>query len=182
MRPETFRPKRLVAAGLALVAALAAGPGAPATGPATGPATSPATGLETGAANGSADGPRPLHADPAEAEEALVRAVRAFLRDDLDGVASALDALARTTRVARPEEADDYGSIVGYSRSFELTTNLAREYLAAGRPDDAYEQFVWLQKACRACHVEARGRNLLSSSSPADSGSPSRSSGATPSR
>lgn len=108
----------------------------------------------------------PFHEDAAVAEQAAADAFGGFLRADNKMIDVALERLSENTRVLRAEERVNYGTTVGYSRSFRTTLNLAREYAYGGELDKSYEQVMWMQKACVACHNVVRGRNLLSTPEP----------------
>lgn len=101
------------------------------------------------------EGALPVHADVPALERAAGAALVAYARDDAAGVAEALEIVAAQVRVLKVEEQERYGNVVGYSRSFEVSNNLAREYADGEMLDQSYEQYVWVMKGCRTCHTIA---------------------------
>ena len=94
-----------------------------------------------------------VHADILEMEHALLDAVRAFLRDEMPAAKSAMDRLAKGTRILKAEERELVGSgMVSYSEAFQVTLGEAREYAARGDAEKSWKRFVLIQTACRTCH------------------------------
>lgn len=109
-----------------------------------------ALGLPAGA---DGERPEPVHRDPVALERAAGDAIAGYARDDARRVERALDIVAEQVRVMRVEEQAVYGNAVGYSRSFEISNNLAREYANGDMLDESYDQYVWVMKGCRTCHT-----------------------------
>ncbi len=97
----------------------------------------------------------PVHADVPKLERAAADAMLGYARDDVGRVQRALDVVAEQVRVLKVEERPYYGEVVSYSRSFEISNNLAREYADGEMLDESYEQYVWVMKGCRTCHTIA---------------------------
>jgi len=128
-------------------------------------------------------GPRPVHVDAPRVVEHVLGATRAFLAEDGAAAREQLDALKRESPPLDRERDEAYGhEILSFDQAFHVTIDRSREFATAGKLEDAFNQFVWVQRACVTCHGMARERGFLSSASPVDSGSPSRSSATTPSR
>ena len=130
--------------------------------------------------------PRPVHVDAAALLEAAGEATRAFLREDAVAARAALDRMEHSTRRLDRERDAGFGSdLLTYEQAFHVTLDRSRESAGKGQLESAFNHFVWVQRACVTCHGIARDQGLLpegplSSASPADSGSPSPASGATP--
>jgi hypothetical protein len=141
----------------------------------------------------SSDRPAPFHADGAALERAVQDATAAFLRSDLRSAREALDRIkAGCPTLARdgaPKRSDDE---MLSDQLLQRTLDLAREFSVSGETDKAFDQFAWVQRACRMCHELARKAKPagetpppdrsggVSSSSPGGSGSPIRPSESTP--
>lgn len=103
-----------------------------------------------------------MHADVAALERAVVDATLAFIRSDLRAAREALDRADAGCRRLRSEEDPSYPSdLVTYDQAFHTTIDMAREFSTRGALDRAFDQFVWMQKACRTCHEIARGKGFL---------------------
>ena len=141
--------------------------------------------------------PTAAHPDPAALERALLEATRAFMRADVSGARTALDRIEKGCRRLSPEESPAYPeALIEYDRAFHLALDGARELAGRRSLEESWDQFVWIQRGCRVCHGLAEKSGVtgtprpsgeqksapLSSSSPADNGSPSRRSGSRPSR
>lgn len=109
----------------------------------------------------AADEPlRAVHEDAEALERAAADALLAFARDDGPRVVRALDIVAEQVRVLKIEERPIYGNVVSYSRSFEVSNNLSREYADGEMLDESYDQFVWVMKGCRTCHAIAKEQGI----------------------
>jgi len=60
-------------------------------------------------------------------------------------------------------EADEaYGSdLITYEMAFHVTLDRAREFAVRRDLENAFHQFVWVQRACVTCHGLAREQGLL---------------------
>jgi hypothetical protein len=106
--------------------------------------------------------PAPIHLDAAAMEKAALEVARAFLRDDGDAAGKWLHTMEKNSRRLHPERDEAYGSkIVNYDQSFHLTIDRAREVIAIGDIDRAFDQYKWTQKSCIDCHRQARQQGLL---------------------
>jgi len=103
-----------------------------------------------------------MHVDPQRVVQAMFEAARAFY---LERPADARTALDRVDAAMRRLEFDDRQTLgkdlQTYDTAFHKTLDLAREYAARGRQDDAFNQFVWVQRGCFTCHRIAREQGLL---------------------
>ena len=88
-------------------------------------------------------------------QRAATQALLGYARDDAEQVERALDVVAEQVRVLKVEDTEIWGKVVGYSRSFEISNNLAREYADGEMLDESYDQYVWVMKGCRTCHTIA---------------------------
>jgi hypothetical protein len=175
MRGRTVRVGMMLAAGLLMGAA------PPETPPAS---TEP-----------SSDRPAPFHADGVALERAVHDATAAFLRSDLRSAREALDRIrAGCPPLARDGAPERSNEEMLSDQLLQRTLDLAREFSVSGKTDKAFDQFAWVQRACRMCHELARKAKPagkipppapdrsggVSSSSPGGSGSPIRPSESTP--
>jgi hypothetical protein len=104
----------------------------------------------------------PVHRDGAALEHAALEVVRAFLRDDGGAAGEWLYAMEQNSRRLHPERDEALGSkIVNYDQSFHLTLDRAREVIAIGDIDRAFDQYKWTQRSCIDCHRQARQQGLL---------------------
>ena len=86
-------------------------------------------------------------------EDAVLSATRAFLRDDAGALRKALDIIEAGCRRLHPEDGQGlHAETVAYDKAFHQTLNRTRELATRGDLDRAFDQFVWVQKACRVCH------------------------------
>lgn len=112
--------------------------------------------LVAGAAEPEAEPAPPYHPDAEKTEAAALDVTRQLLRDDAEALRSALTRLAEATPVialeaesARPSEQ------VSLHKSFQVALSLARENAGRGDTEEAFNQFVWVQRTCRLCHRSA---------------------------
>ena len=93
---------------------------------------------------------------PAEAED-LRSEVRAFLREDGPAALDNLGAIERLSRRLGAPDAEHYGQeLVNYDTAFHQTIDRTRELSRRPELDDAFNHFVYIQRACVACHRIAR--------------------------
>lgn len=121
------------------------------------------------AAGGAADAPRPIpvHEDPAELEDAVLDATRAFLRSDLVGARAALDRVETGCRRLALDEAVAYPSeIVLFDEAFHKALDVAREFSGRGLDERAFDQLRWIHKSCRTCHEIARRQGIPGTPAP----------------
>jgi hypothetical protein len=117
----------------------------------------PAVTLDEGASQ-----PRPVHRDPDLLVDAALETTRAFLMEDTRAARRSLDALKEATPPLHRERDAVYGSeILSFDQAFHVTIDRAREYSTAGRLEDAFNQYVWVQRACVTCHGLARTQGFL---------------------
>ncbi len=134
-----------------------------------------------GAATFADPPPASFHRDPAAVERAILEATRAGLYDDLPAVDAALVRLREASPVlAGRDDAERFRPLAASDRAFQLTIDAARDYVHRNDAKKVFDQVQWIQRACRVCHENARSAGLLKTSSPGDSGSPTRSSGSRP--
>lgn len=99
----------------------------------------------------------PVHADAAALERAVLDTTAAFLHEDLPAARAALDRVEAACRRLGPDDTPAYASeLVVYDQAFHVTIDRAREFAGRGIADKAFDQFVWMQRGCRACHDLAR--------------------------
>lgn len=108
-----------------------------------------------------AEEPRPPlpspHPDGKAAEQAVLDATLAFLREDLKAARPALDRIEAGCRRLREDDLATYGSeLVSYDRAFHAALDVSREMATAGNAQRSWEQFMWVTKGCRTCHGLAR--------------------------
>lgn len=104
----------------------------------------------------------PVHRDARSLEDGVLEATRAFLREDPAAFRAGLDRMeAATRRLDREADAAYDPDLITYERAFHVTLNRAREFVARGDLDNAFHQFVWVQRACVTCHELAREQGLL---------------------
>jgi hypothetical protein len=97
------------------------------------------------------------HAEGKAAEQAVLDATLAFLREDLQAARPALDRIEAGCRRLREDDVATYGSeLVGYDRAFHVALDVSREMATAGNLPRSWEQFMWVTKGCRTCHGLAR--------------------------
>ncbi len=149
---------RLTALGWIAAAVLLAGAG---QGGAGSPAIEPA-----------AEPPLRMHADATALERAVVDATLAFIRSDATAAREALDRVeAGCRRLGRDDIPRVTEDVVVWDQAFHKTVDLAREHAAAERIEKAFDQFVWVQKACRTCHTLARKESPGKPATPPPAGS-----------
>ena len=106
--------------------------------------------------------PRRVHESSDGLVEHVLGATRAFLNEDGGAVRDALDGAKRASPRLDRERDDAYGhEILSFDLAFHTTLDRAREYATAGDLDEAFNQFVWVQRACRTCHTMAREKGFL---------------------
>jgi len=101
--------------------------------------------------------PQPVHRDSAKLLEAVGDAARAHAIEDLAAMGTALDRIDANTRPLGDADRAVYGArTVNYDQAFHVTLDRARQLLAGGDLENAFNQFVWVQRACVVCHADAR--------------------------
>ena len=136
----------------------------------------------------SADPPAAVHTDAAALEQAAVDTARAFLLEDAEAAREALDRVeGATRRLDRERDAALGDDLLTYEQGFHVTLDRAREMAGKQRLEEAFNHFVWVQRACITCHGIAREQGLLPagpirSASRGDSESPNPASEARPSQ
>ena len=116
--------------------------------------------LLAGLAEEPAPPPRRLpspHPDGKAAEQAVLDATLAFLREDLAAARPALDRVEAGCKRLRDDDREIYGGeVANYDRAFHAALDTSREMASAGDLQRSWEQFMWVTKGCRACHALAR--------------------------
>lgn len=103
-----------------------------------------------------------VHLDVRAVEEGVLEATRAFLREDPAAFRRGLDRVETATRRLDREADEAYGSdLITYEKAFHVTLDRAREFAIRGDLENAFHQFVWVQRACITCHGLAREQGLL---------------------
>lgn len=98
------------------------------------------------------------HSDGKAAEQAVLDATLAFLREDLKAARPALDRIEAACRRLREDDREAYGpEVVSYDRAFHAALDASREMAGSGDLQRSWEQFMWVTKGCRGCHELARG-------------------------
>lgn len=106
--------------------------------------------------------PPSVHLDVRALEEGVLEATRAFLREDPAAFRRGLDRMETATRRLDRETDAAYDSdLIIYENAFHVTLDRAREYAIRGDLENAFHQFVWVQRACITCHGLARDQGLL---------------------
>ena len=105
--------------------------------------------------------PLAVHHDSKMLERAALKAVRAFLRDDIGEVRNWLNLMEQSSRPLDHDRDAAYGpQIIDYSQSFHGTLERTQQLAAAGNIDKAFEQYKWTQRCCIDCHRKAREQGL----------------------
>ena len=108
------------------------------------------------------DAIRPVHIDGAAVVETVVAATRAYLAEDPQLVRASLDRLKELSPPLNRDDDAVYGSdLLAYDQAFHTTIDRAREYATPDRLGASFDQFVWVQRACRTCHGLARDAGFL---------------------
>jgi len=108
-------------------------------------------------------GPRRVHRDPEAVVASVLETTRALLAEDGHSARVAMDALNEATPPLDPDLDEIWGSeILTLDQGFHTTIDRVREYATAGRVEDAFNQFVWVERACLQCHglVRASGKKV----------------------
>ena len=106
--------------------------------------------------------PRAVHADAQAVIESTLKVTRAFMEEDPTAARAALDGLKEQSPPLRRGRDDAYGhEMLSFDQAFHVTIDRSREYALAGRMEDAFNQFVWVQRACITCHGMARENGFL---------------------
>jgi hypothetical protein len=109
----------------------------------------------------------PYHADGKKAGQAAIQAAGALLRDDRAVAREALGQLRTAYGQLAPEEIERFGSrwrILDQALHRVLANT--REYVGAKEMEQAFDEFVWVQRTCRHCHDLARQSGLLPADGP----------------
>jgi hypothetical protein len=108
-----------------------------------------------------------VHVDGKAMERAAVRASASLLRDDPVAAKQALKQLDAACRRLNPEEDETFGpGARTLDQALHKVLGNTREYVGAGEMDRAFDEFTWVQRTCRQCHVLAREHGLLPSKGP----------------
>jgi hypothetical protein len=110
----------------------------------------------------SSQGLKPVHYDALALEDAVLGAMRAFLREDTAAMRRSFDRMEESTRRLDREKDQAYGSdLITWEEGFHGTIDRGRELSGKGRLEDAFDQLMWSQKACVGCHKVARKKGFL---------------------
>ena len=105
---------------------------------------------------------QPVHRDTVVLERSSLEAIRSFLREDPVAARRALDQVDRNTRRLDRFADAAYGEeMIVFEQAFHVTLDRARELAGKRRLEDAFNQFVWVQRSCIVCHGLARKQGLL---------------------
>jgi hypothetical protein len=108
-----------------------------------------------------------VHADGAAMERRTVEVTRALMHDDSHAVRAALDALEAACRELTPTDVDVLGHrFRTLDQAMHRVIGRTTAYVDAGQFDEAFDEFVWVQRTCRQCHTEARKKGLLPADGP----------------
>lgn len=111
----------------------------------------------------AADQPaRRVHAQPELIRPALSQAATALMADDVKAAIVAVEQLEATNPRLFVEDNERFGqSASNLSQSLHKVLEGTKAYLHRGDVEEAFNEFVWVQRTCRACHRQARGLGLL---------------------
>jgi hypothetical protein len=114
---------------------------------------------------------KPIHNDAQALEEAVLEAMRAYLREDTAAMRKSFDRMEQSTRRLDREKDRAYGSeLITWEQGFHGTIDRGRELSGKGKLEAACDQLMWAQKACVGCHQVARKHGLMQESSEPDAG------------
>jgi hypothetical protein len=125
--------------------------------------------LGSWAGHAAPDGERPVkvHAAGAAMERRTIEVTGALMREDPDAVLVALDALAAACRQLTPADVDMLGHrFRTLDQAMHRVIGRTKAYAEAGHLDEAFDEFVWVQRTCRQCHTESRRKGLLPTDGP----------------
>ena len=104
---------------------------------------------------------KPVHNDAQALEDAVLGAMRAYLREDAAAMRKSFDRMEQSTRRLDREKDRAYGSeLIAWEQGFHGTIDRGREFSGKGKLEDACDQLMWAQKACVNCHQVARKQGL----------------------
>jgi hypothetical protein len=108
-----------------------------------------------------------VHRDASKVQKAALAVTSALLLEDLAAARQAMDTILELSPPLKPEAAEVVGAeVYTADRVFHSTLTPAREYASKGRLEDAFNEFVWVQRACMNCHKQARAAGLLPADGP----------------
>jgi len=108
-----------------------------------------------------------VHADGAAMKRRTLEVTRALMRDDQPAVRVALDALESACRELTPADVDVLGHrFRTLDQAMHRVLGRTKAYVDAGHLDEAFDEFVWVQRTCRQCHAESREKGLLPADGP----------------
>jgi hypothetical protein len=112
---------------------------------------------------------RTVHTDSVALVQRSLDTTRAFLAEDPAAARTSLDSLKKLTPPLDRELDEPFGSeMINLDRAFHVTIDRSREFATAGRQAEAFDQFVWVQRACIKCHGLAREAGRLPVASATD--------------
>ena len=125
-----------------LCAAFAAGPPIPDAAP---PAASGAPGATR------------VHQPGEQMERALTDTVLACLRDDAAAAFAGMERLeAACRRLSYEDVPPPSRGVLTYDQALHTALDRSKELLRTKHVTEAFDQFVWVMRACRQCHEMAR--------------------------
>jgi len=99
----------------------------------------------------------PVHTEGAAAQRAIEDALRAFLREDVQGLTAALKRAGESTRLPTAEEDPAYPyAVVKIGKAFDLAQQAAVASAEKGDMEKAFTEFYWVLRVCMRCHVVSR--------------------------
>ena len=115
------------------------------------------------AAGTAASSPPPIHPEPGLAMERLIACTRAAVREDREALLEALDGIEEVCRNIYDPEDERYSSrMIEFDWAFHRTLEMARKLTAEGDMAKGFEQYQWVERGCRLCHVQAAKEGLYS--------------------
>lgn len=106
--------------------------------------------------------PAPIHGQGSSLEQAVLDASLAFLREDAASAIAAMDRLEGTCRrLSREGDPVIHRDVLLYDQALHAALAKSRDLAERGDVAQAFDQFVWVQRACRQCHQMAREHGLI---------------------
>jgi hypothetical protein len=113
------------------------------------------------------DAPKRVHPRPELLRPALREIATSLMRDDVVAALAAVERLEEANPQLFIEDNEHFGPTAkNLSQALHKVLDGTKGYLHRGDAEEAFNEFVWVQRTCRSCHQKGRELGLLPAEGP----------------
>jgi len=113
------------------------------------------------------EAPKRVHPKPELLRPAMREVATALMRDDPVAALAAVEQLQEANPRLFIEDNELFGETAkNLSQALHKVLEGTKAYLHRENYDEAFNEYVWVQRTCRACHEKVRERGLLPAEGP----------------